>query len=96
MSRPKEGAPTSSEGADPIADDISASRPDARADRHRGPDEERPSASDDLAAAAELIRLDPHTAADLILDAEAHTRVPNDLFCYVCAVQAEQREGRRV
>ncbi len=95
MRRAKEDAPTSSEGANPIADDSSASPPDTVT---RPDSEEHPSASDDLDAAADLVRvtLDPHTAADLILDAEAHACVPNDLFCYVCAVQTEQREGWRI
>jgi hypothetical protein len=95
MRRAKEDAPTSSEGTNPIADDSSASPPDTGT----RPDEERPSASDDLGAAADLVRpttLDPHTAADLILDAEAHSCVPNDSFCYVCEVQLDQRAGRRV
>ena len=63
------------------------------------PDREDRSASDELKAAADLLRpatLDPHTAADLILDAEAHSCVLNDSLCYVCEVQGEQREGRRV
>ena len=63
------------------------------------PDEEPPSTSDDLRAAADLVRLvtlDPHTATDLVLDAVAHNCVPNDAFCYLCAVQAEQEAGRHV
>ncbi len=65
----------------------------------RRPDEEDRSTSDELDAAADLVRpatLDPHTAADLILDTEAHSCVPNDSSCYICEVQAEQQEGRRV
>lgn len=68
--------------------DNTASAPDYRSD-----------ALDELEAAADLVRpaiLDPHTAADLVLDAGAHSCVPNDLFCYICEIQVEQREGRRV
>ena len=96
MRRAKESAPTAEGTCNDIADDSSASPPDTVT---RPDSEEHPSASDDLDAAADLVRLvtlDPHTAADLILDAEAHACVPNDLFCYVCAVQTEQREGWRI
>jgi hypothetical protein len=90
MSRTREDAPKGVD-SDNAADQFNAPAPDTVT----RPDEERPSASDDLRAAADLVRLDPHTAADLILDAEAHSCIPNDLFCYVCEVQAEQRKEWR-
>jgi hypothetical protein len=77
---------------------MSTASPPPRVTQHH-PDRERRSASDALEAAADLVRpatLDPHTAPDIVLDAAAHNCVPNDSFSYVCEVQLEQREGRRV
>ena len=51
-------------------------------------DQEDRSAVEKLNAAADLLRsatLDPHTAADLILDTEAHACVLGKSFCYVCS-----------
>ena len=96
MSRTREDAPKGGVDSDNAAYQFNAPAPDTVT---RPDSEEHPSASDDLGAAADLVRLvtlDPHTVADLVLDAEAHSCIPNFAFCYVCAVQDEQREGRRV
>lgn len=65
----------------------------------RDPDGERRSANDHLEAAADMVRpatVDPHIAADLVHDAEAHRCIPNGSLCDVCEVRLEQGEGRRV
>ena len=91
MSRARVDAPRGGVDSDNAADQFNAPAPDTVT---RPDSEERPSASDDLEAAADLVR--PATLADLVLDAQAHSCVPNFAYCYLCEVQLAQRGVRRV
>jgi hypothetical protein len=37
-----------------------------------------------------------HRDVDELLDLDAHDCIRGEAFCYICEVQREQREGRRV